>query len=391
MARLGQNRNKNLTRANSIISGMQEGVDALEGVDVNELEQNIKTDTPPVVETTPVVDDTPPVVEGQDGEGTPPIVNTPPVAELEKVIPPTAEVTDKLIFEKLSETLGREVKSYDDLTPKEVKLDDEVKQLLEWKEKTGLSLSKWADYNKDFSKLNDLEVAKEILAEKYPDFTEEELEYTMKGYVYDELEDDESDRIAKSIALKKFAKEGRETLEQKKINFLESQPKSSLSVEEKELLDYAKTVKQKEASLKDQNVSYQNSLKEASLKLQAINLDLGDGLKINHNVAQESKKDLVDYINTMPDWYKEDGSFNHENIARDSYKLKNFDTIIKAAFEQGKSFAIEGKIRENNNISLDPSSIRQDNDTKEQGNIQEVVANLTGKNSSKFRFRKSKK
>lgn len=391
MARLGQNRNKNLTRANSIISGMQEGVDALEGVDVNELEQNIKTDTPPVVETTPVVDDTPPVVEGQDGEGTPPIVNTPPVAELEKVIPPTAEVTDKLIFEKLSETLGREVKSYDDLTPKEVKLDDEVKQLLEWKEKTGLSLSKWADYNKDFSKLNDLEVAKEILAEKYPDFTEEELEYTMKGYVYDELEDDESDRIAKSIALKKFAKEGRETLEQKKINFLESQPKSSLSVEEKELLDYAKTVKQKEASLKDQNVAYQNSLKEASLKLQAINLDLGDGLKINHNVAQESKKDLVDYINTMPDWYKEDGSFNHENIARDSYKLKNFDTIIKAAFEQGKSFAIEGKIRENNNISLDPSSIRQDNDTKEQGNIQEVVANLTGKNSSKFRFRKSKK
>ena len=391
MARLGQNRNKNLTRANSIISGMQGEGDALEGVDVNELEQNIKTDTPPVVETTPVVDDTPPVVEGQDGEGTPPIVNTPPVAELEKVIPPTAEVTDKLIFEKLSETLGREVKSYDDLTPKEVKLDDEVKQLLEWKEKTGLSLSKWADYNKDFSKLNDLEVAKEILAEKYPDFTEEELEYTMKGYVYDELEDDESDRIAKSIALKKFAKEGRETLEQKKINFLESQPKSSLSVEEKELLDYAKTVKQKEASLKDQNVSYQNSLKEASLKLQAINLDLGDGLKINHNVAQESKKDLVDYINTMPDWYKEDGSFNHENIARDSYKLKNFDTIIKAAFEQGKSFAIEGKIRENNNISLDPSSIRQDNDTKEQGNIQEVVANLTGKNSSKFRFRKSKK
>jgi hypothetical protein len=212
----------------------------------------------------------------------------------------------------------------------------------------------------------------------------------MRGYIYDELDDDESDRIAKSIALKKFAKEGRETLEQNKISFLESQPKSSLSVEEKELVDYAKTVKQNEAGLKDKNVSYQNSLKEASLKLQAINLDLGDGLKINHNVAQESKKDLVDYINTMPDWYKEDGSFNHENIARDSYKLKNFDTIIKSAFEQGKSYAIEGKIRENNNISLDPNSIRQDNDEKEQGNIKEVVANLTGKNSSKFRFRKSK-
>jgi hypothetical protein len=386
MARLGQNRNKNLTRANSIISGMQ----AEEGVEPNEQEQNIEPNRPPVVETTPVVENTPPVVEAQEGEGTPPVVDTPPVAEAEQVIPPTVEVTDDLIFEKLSETLGREVKSYDDLTPKEVKLDDEVKQLLEWKEKTGLSLSKWADYNKDFSKLSDLEVAKEILADKYPDFTEEELEYTMKGYVYDELEDDESDRIAKSIALKKFAKEGREALEQKKINFLESQPKSSLSVEEKELLDYAKTVKQKEASLKDQNVAYQNSLKEASLKLEAINLDLGDGLKIKHNVAQESKKDLVEYINTMPDWYKEDGSFNHENIARDSYKLKNFDSIIKSAFEQGKAYAIEGKIKENNNISLDPNSINQDNETKEQGNIKEVISSLTGKNSSKFRFRKNK-
>ena len=391
MARLGQNRNKNLTRANSIISGMQ-GEEAGDGVDVNEQERNIETETPPVVEETPpVVEDTPPVVEGQEGESAPPVVETPPVAESEEITPPKVEVTDELIFEKLSETLGREVKSYDELTPKEVKLDEEVKQLLEWKEKTGLSLSKWADYNKDFSKLNDMDVAKEILADKYPDFTEEELEYTMKGYIYDELEDDESDRIAKSIALKKFAKEGREALEQKKINFLESQPKSSLSVEEKELLDYAKTVKQKEASLKDQNVAYQNSLKEASLKLQAINLDLGDGLKIKHNVAQESTKDLVDYINTMPDWYKEDGSFNHENIARDSYKLKNFDTIIKSAFEQGKSFAIEGKIKENNNISLDPNSIRQDNDTKEQGNIKEIVSTLTGKNSSKFRFRKSKK
>ena len=304
---------------------------------------------------------------------------------------PNTLLTDDVIFEKLSETLGREVKSYDDLKPTEVHLDDEVKQLLEWKEKTGLSLSKWTDFNKDFSKLGDLDVAKEILANKYPDFTDEELEYTMKGYIYDELEDDDSERVAKSIALKQFAKEGRETLEQNKINFLESQPKSSLSVEEKELLDYAKTVKQNEASLKDKNVIYQNSLKEASQQLQAINLDLGDGLTIKHNVAQESTKDLVDYINTMPEWYKEDGSFNHGNIARDTYKLKNFDTIIKSAFEQGKNYAIEGKIRENNNISLDPNSINQDGVAKEQGNIKDVVSALTGKNSSKFRFRKSKK
>lgn len=387
MARLGQNRNKNLSRANSIISGMQEEVQTPTATDEGIVEQT--TETKPVVETPPVVENTPPVEVVKPGESAPPVIETtPPVVEQVQVAPQTV-LTDEVIFEKLSETLGREVKSYDDLKPKEVNLDDEVKQLLEWKEKTGLSLSKWADYNKDFSKMADLDVAKEILAEKYPDFTEEELQYTMKGYVYDELEDDESDRIAKSIALKKFAREGRETLEQRKINFLESQPKSSLSVEEKELLDYAKSVKQKEASLKDQNVNYTNSIKEASLKLQAINLDLGDGLKINHNVEQEAKKDLADYINTMPDWYKQDGSFNHENIARDGYKLKNFDSIIRMAFEQGKAFAIEGKIKENNNISLDPSSINQDNQSKEQGNIKDVVAALTGKNSSKFRFRKS--
>lgn len=390
MARLGQNRNRNLTRANSIISDMQgeETTPATPPVDGVETEETIER-TPPVVEDTPpVVEDTPPVVVPPTEDSAPPTVETPPVAEQEA---PNTLLTDDVIFEKLSETLGREVKSYDDLKPKEVQLDEEVKQLLEWKEKTGLSLSKWTDFNKDFSKMGDLDVAKEILANKYPDFTEEELEYTMRGYIYDDLEDNESDRIAKSIALKKFAKEGRETLEQNKINFLESQPKSSLSVEEKELLDYAKTVKQKEASLKDKNVAYQNSLKEASLKLQAINLDLGEGLTIKHNVAQESTKDLVDYINTMPEWYKEDGSFNHGNIARDTYKLKNFDTIIKSAFEQGKNYAIEGKIRENNNISLDPNSINQDNQTKEQGNIKEVVTALTGKNSSKFRFRKSKK
>lgn len=388
MARLGANRGKNLTRANSIISGMQgeESTPTVPAVDgVEEVEE---TTTPVAEETTPVTEDTPPVEVGTSGESAPPTEDTPPVAIPEE---PTQKVTDELVFEKLSETLGREVKSYEDLKPKEIELDQEVRQLLEWKEKTGLSLSKWTDYNKDFSKMGDLEVAKEILAQQYPELTKEELEFSLKGYIYDELEDDDSDKLKKSIALKKLAKEGRQTLEQNKINFLESQPKSALTPEEVELVNYAKTVKQQEAGLKGKQDAYQNSLKEAASKLEVIKLDLGEDLVINHKIPQENKSTLVDYINTMPDWYKEDGSFNHENIARDSYKLQNFNSILKAAFEQGKSLGAEGIIKGNNNISLDPNTLSQDGEDREEGNIKEVVSNLTGKNSSKFRFRKSNK
>ena len=388
MARLGQNRNKNLTRANSIISNMQGGeeetpeVPAVDGIEQPTEEVIPEEVVIPTENNIPPTDVTPP------GESAPPVEDT-----TEVVIPEVTPqvVTDELVFEKLSETLGREVKSYEDLKPKEVQLDEEVKQLLEWKEKTGLSLSKWTDYNKDFSKMSDLDVAKEILAQQYPEFTKEELAYSLKGYIYDELEDDDSDKIKKSIALKKLAKEGRQTLEQNKITLLESQSASSLTQEEVDLINYAKTVKQKEASLEGKGEKDMNLFKEATSKLEAINLNLSDDLVINYKVPQEDKKGLVDYINNMPDWYKEDGSFDHDTIAKDSYKLQNFNSILKAAFEQGKSAGAEGVIKGNNNISLDPNALPQDGETREEGNIKDVVSSITGKNSSRFRFRKSNK
>ena len=200
MPRLGSNRNKNLSRANSIISSMQETEEVTPAEETIE-ENNLPEETP----NEQVEDNTPEEVipeESATPEETPEEVIPEEVSEERDF-----EITNDLIFNKLSETLGREIKSFEDLETKE-DLDEELNQLNAWKQQTGLSLSKWADYNKDFSQMSDLEVARETLAAENPNFTKEELEYTLKDFIYDEMEDDESDRIGKSIALKKFAKKG---------------------------------------------------------------------------------------------------------------------------------------------------------------------------------------
>jgi hypothetical protein len=357
----------------------------VDGVPIVEVETPIVE----VVETIPP--ENIPLVEVPEGVGA-----TVPEIPLAEIIPELEtqplNVSDQLIFEKLSETLGITVESYEDLKQKEVQVDPEVKQLLEWKEKTGLSLSKWSEFNKDFSKMGDLEVAKEILAQEYPSFTSEELEYSLRGYIYDELEDDISDKLKKSIALKKFASEGRKTLDNNRVKLIESQsPTNQLSQEDSELITFAKSVKEQEAKSSTKKQNYEQSISKASSELEAINLKLEDDVVIQHKVPQESKKALSEFIQEMPDWYNEDGTFNHNNIAKDSYKIQNFDALVKAAYEQGKSVATEGKLKSDNNITLDSNVTPQIIGVAEKGNINEVVSKLTGKKGSNFRFRKSKK
>lgn len=399
MGRLGDNRGKNRTRASAIIQDMQIKPDEdlnNPPVDVVDVVEEV-IDTPPVVDTPPVdvvpaVEDTPPVDIPPVEDSAPPVDEIPPVeAPVDLLIEPTV-VSDEIILSKLSETLGREIKSYDDLKPAEVAVDPEVAQLLKWKEDTGLSLTQFAEYTKDYSNMGDLDVAKEILAKKYPTFTQEELNYKLKGYIFDAEIDEDHLKIEKSIALKTLAADGREQLEQNKLSLKPAETSSSLTKEQNDLISYANQAKQTEKTTQESQLDYSNKLNSAALSLTGLNLNLDEGVVIEHKVPDNEKKELSKYVAEMPHWYNEDGSANHENIALDGYKIKNFDTLLKAAFEQGKAVGTEGTIKDGGNINLDGTSKPQGGNEEAKGNIDDVVSKLVGNRAgSKFRFRKSNK
>lgn len=390
----------NLSRAGAILSALApkdkpEGEEVIDTPPVVEGQQT--TETPPVVETpeatidTPAVVETPPTVvegeEGTEGVATPPVVDTPPVTP-EVVVPQVAEVTEEILLAKLSEKLGREVNSFDDLTPKEVSIDPELKQLQDWKEKTGLPLSEWSNYNRDFSQMGDMDVAREILAKQYPNFTQEELAYSLKNFVYDESIDDESDKIKKSIALKKFAKEGRDSLEANRLELVNSSPQAVLTQEQQDAIALAQQVQQQTLTVQQQQEAYNTGIANASTSLDSIDLKLTDDLTIKYNVPVEVKNSLPKAVAEMPHWYNEDGSFNHSNVVKDVALVTNQDAIFKAIFEQGVAVGKEGQIKKGANITIDGNTPQHVSTGDKKGNVADVVSKLAGsKTGSKFRFR----
>jgi len=399
----GNNKN-NLNRAQAIIQGIgkkpEDDKPELPPVDGEPQPSNDipPVDTPPV--DTPPVDvppvdvppvDTPPVDIVPPVDNNIPPVDTPPVdvppAEEPPQPPALAEIGDDIILAKLSETLGRKIESYDDLKPKEIAVDPELKQLIEWKENTGLSLTQYPEYMKDFSKLSDLDVAREILSQKYPSFTKEQLDYEMKDLVYNEDFDDEDDKMRKSIKLTKLATEGRQVLESRKLE-LKPVQSQGLTQEQQDAIEFSNSVKTAQAQADTNQLAYENSLNLAAQNLDTIALNLDEGVVIEHKIQDADKNGLKDYILNVPHWFNEDGSPNHSSIASDGYKIKNFDALLKAAFEQGKSVQKEEDIKGKGNITLDGQPKPQGQEGEKKGNIGSVVDKITGSNPNKFRFRR---
>lgn len=307
--------------------------------------------------------------------------------------PEAPKITDEAMYNYLSEKLNRKIESIDDLTIREEKeLDPEVKQLLEWKEKTGLSLSKWSDYNKDFSKMGDLDMAREILSKRYPNFNSEELNYKLKDFIYNEKEDDETDRIKKSIALKTFSADGRRELEANQLKLVSTEGQILTSQQEKDLDAYSQ-IQQNQSTVESNQTQYMKDLSSAAMSLEALNLKLSDDLTINYDISEGDRKTLPKEIAEMPHWYNSDGSMNHSNIARDGLIIRDFDTIVKKVYEQGVSVGQESKIKADNNITIDTQTqpVHSGEDAK-KGNINDVIDSIAGNRSGrKLRFGRKEK
>ena len=399
---LFKNLGKGNTRATEIISQITPKEKSAETIVEEIVEESKKADelppTPP--ETPPVKEVIPEGATPEDnkkeknkkeltpeGHAQPP-AEVPEIKEPEKPLPPpVSEIVESNVFSYLSEKLNRKIESIEDLTVREEKaLDPELKQILDWKEKTGLSLSQWSDYNKDFSKMGDLEVAREILSQKYPGLTSKELDYSLQVYVYNEDTDEQEDELKKGIALKKLAQDGRRTLEKNRLDLVPSGGGTTLTEQQKKdfLTDQAKR-SQEEAQVNQEK--YKKSLYDAAVSLEAINLQLSDDLTIRYDVSEGDRKTLPDRILNMPEWYNKDGSVNHANIVKDGLKIRDFDSIMKKAYEQGVSVGLEGKIKADKNITIDAPPYPAKQDGKEvKGNIGKVVEKISGGPSKRLRF-----
>lgn len=265
------------------------------------------------------------------------------------------ELNDQQVFEYLSKTQGREIKSYDDLIVKETTAnpldsDPYTKAFFEWRQKTGRTIEEFAQFNKDWSKENDLKVAEEFLKMTYPDFTQDEIDFKMRKLAPSEY-DDEDAAIEKRVALKEIASKGRQTFESMKAD-LGSPLAVSYSEEVQADLNLAKAVKEDYAENQKNLVEYTQGIINASNNTQSIPLKINDDLVINYNISEDKRKSLPEMIATMPEWHNEDGSWNHQKVVESGIKALYFDEILKTATEQAFNAGKESILKQGNNTTI---------------------------------------
>lgn len=265
------------------------------------------------------------------------------------------EINDELALKYLNEKLGKQVNSFDELIEVKVEnpLNDDpyLKSLYEWRQKTGRPIEEFQKYQKDYNSVDDFEVARELLQLEYPTLTSDEIQLELERYAPDELDDDR-EAAYKRLELKKLATRGREVLSSFKAD-LEKPSEVLLSPELKQDLELARTVKENYARQQEETKVYSENIRLSSQKTETFEINLGDDLKLNFRIPDESKKELPTLIETMPHWRNEDGSWNHQAVVNDAIKIKHFDDMLKLAYEQGLNSGKEELIAETKNITLD--------------------------------------
>lgn len=295
------------------------------------------------------------------------------------------KLTDELLFKTLSEQLGRQINSLDDLQQKSEELNPHLKEINEWSKKTGRPIEDFFKYQKNYDDVSDMDIAREFLQLKYPMFDEKELEYKMKSMLPSE-DDLEEDSIQKNIELKMFASEARNHFNSLKQELSEVSP-NSLTDEIKYKVESFDKIQEDYKHQQSAQKSYYEGLVNASTASDKVKLNLSDDFSVDFKINENDRKSIPDFINSMPHWKQENGEWNHEAVVQDAYKIKYFDNLIKLAYEQGFNSGQSDVVKQQNNITLDNTN--NSNSTQDTGKTKPIIENidkLLGKQGLKFRF-----
>ena len=304
------------------------------------------------------------------------------VTETTEVVTP--EVTEEMILKSLSEKLGRDVTSFDDLTPADPLAGNEyVKGLLEWQNKTGRPIEDYVKYQKDYSQVADIDIAREFLQIKYPTFTNDEIQFELERNFIAGEDDLESEIKVKSIDLKKFAAEGRSELDKLRMDLGKPNPQA-FTAEVQEQLDFAKQVQAQIKANQEAQTKYTTDATKAVGMVENIELPLAEGVKLDFKV-ETSKEALTDMVLNSSQWKDDNGNVDHLAVARDAAKLANFDAMLKLAYEQGLAAGTDEVIKEAKNTTID-STIKNAAEVQSgKGMVVEGLDNYLGKKGMSIR------
>jgi hypothetical protein len=327
----------------------EETFDKIEFVDTPEqLQESMQAD----LQSQPQTEQQPQEAVSQPTEQTQPEVQDFQQESTPTGVEPSEEYSDEDVesgvLSFLSERLGREVSSFDDLSPaqQETFSDERVKAIADFVETTGRSPRDWFAYQSlNPSEMDDATAVRVNLAAEYPNLAPDEINLLIKDkYKLDsDLYSDEELRLSK-LQLKIDAQKAKQSIEEIRNRYSAPDP-----------------------SVSPQSIVNEDWMSEMSAELDnmtGVEFDLGNGRSFTYGLDDNARSTIKDANSRLDNYFdryiRDDGSWDFDTLNSHRLVLDNIDSIVASAYKQGLGDGQKNLVNKAANVSVDPAR-RPDN------------------------------
>lgn len=287
----------------------------------------------------------------------------------------TNQQVEEAMFGYLSERLGRDINSFDDLTYTEQQetpqLDERVQKIAQFVQDTGRSPEDYLAYQRlDPANMDDMNVVMVNSAMDYPNLSNDEIRMLVKSkYKLDAEVYSEQEVQLSKLQLKVDAQKARDSISEIRETYRAPQQQSA---------------PQEETFIDDEWLA--NMRRETSA-LTGLEFDLGNGSSFQFGLDDNYRNQLIQKNAQLEDYFdpyvSEDGSWDYDKLNSHRAVVDNIDQIVANAYRQGISDGQKNVVSKVANSSVQSPQTNPNQQTSDPVNDQ-IKQALTGSRGLSF-------
>lgn len=245
----------------------------------------------------------------------------------------------------LSDRLGREISSLEDLQGGGGYEDERIQAIADFVSETGRDPSDWFAYQSlNPDQMDDTTAIQVQMATDYPNLSHQEIETLMTNkYKVDEnLYTEEEVRLSK-LQMKIDAENARKVVSEYREKYAAPESQSGLSEEEMAM---------EQQAIDD----WTNQSLQGINDLRGVEFDLGNGNSFKFGLSDQYKSNLSrrsqNIDNYFDQYISEDGTFDHDTFNVHRSVVDNIDSIVQSIYKQGLADGQRGLVNQAANVRV---------------------------------------
>ena len=279
------------------------------------------------------------------------------------------EEIEGAVFSYLSEKLGKDVASFDDIVTTPQPLDERVDAISRFVQETGRSPQEWFTYQSlNTSEMDDMTSLKVETAIQYPNLTADEVGTLVQSkYKLDPDLYTEQEVKVGNLQMKVDAAKAKQKIEDERMRYM------------------APEVQQQAASTNETFITedWVSEMRSEADSLTGLEFDLGNDKTFIFGLDDRYKQELVNKNTHLDEYFdsyvRDDGSWDFDTLNSHRAIVDNIDAIVSSTYRQGLSDGQKNIVQNASNIQAQTPNQTASKENPLVGQIKSLIGNQSNK------------